>query len=259
MSKEGMTLADQLKAEAAQREKNCGEHPSLETLTDYALGDLDEQVAEGLRDHLAFCQRCADQYLTIDGPLDFEIDMSLTQKPDFLQPMPVPERPTSNSAAPAPQAPARPNRGRLRTWMTSAAAAACLVVGFQVGRLQPQADPPQFALRAEGEGITRELPALQLTIPTHHRRIQLYYSSFNWRDAERAEIVLVTPDKQRITVKKNHLRTPGHLIFSMPTKVFKQAGEYRFDVFENNQNGLVLQTLKLSVEKRKPSSVKQKE
>ncbi len=247
-----MTLADQLKAEAAQREKQCGEHPSLETLTDYALGELDEQVAEGLRDHLAFCQRCADQYLTIDGPLDFEIDMSLTQKPDFLKPIPTPEQPAEPPPAPAalPDGTNTARGGRLRMWM-GLTAAACLVIGFQLGRRQPQVDPPQFALRAEGTQRNTGTTAFA----GDARDMVVYYRNFDWKNATRCNIEVVTPDGRRVSVESEHPRTPGVLILTVPTALFRKAGEYRFDVWDSDRENTPLGSLYLSIEDSHSASV----
>lgn len=241
MSKEGMTLADRLKAEAAQREKNCGEHPSLETLTDYALGELDEQVAEGLRDHLAFCQRCADQFLTIDGPLDFEIDMNLTQKPHFLKPTPATA--TVPVAPPNTNAPTISGRGRLRTWLAVAAAAACLMIGFQLGHRPRQHNLPQFALRAEG--TQRNTAAAAITGDA--RDMVVYARNFDWQSASRCNIELVTPEGRRVPLASDHPKTPGILIMTVPTHWFEQPGEYRFDVWDSDRNNTPLTSLFLSV------------
>ena len=213
MRKDDTTLAAHLRQRAAERENSCKKHPSMETLLDYTLDELDETAAANLREHLTFCRACADTLVQLHKPLDFEIDMSLDQKPDFLEKVPPTHQPQPTPAQTAPK-----TRSLLRWGLPMLATAAALVLGIMLGpilRPETTATVPYRIDLADVEGETRDGGIER--IPEGYDVILLERYIRDWKGAETFIVVIRTEAGRQVASQKGVPVPPkGRLRFTVP-------------------------------------------
>nr|WP_279382573.1 zf-HC2 domain-containing protein [Acanthopleuribacter pedis] len=244
-----MTLAAHFQERAAEFEKNCDAHPSLETLTDYALGDLEEAEAEELRAHLARCRTCSDQFLTIQEPLDFELDFSLTEEAETDESAAtaaVPVDRNQENNAPADPAPRR----RFAMFLPVAAA---LVVGLLIGIAAPlnrgnTATPLYHQL--ETDEVVRAGHIQPLFFGDGQDEVHLIAFSFDPKGAETVDIFIKSDQAgKRKKLKTGLVPPPGLLAFSVSRKAFQAPGVYRIDVARGDNNDANLATFLVRYQK----------
>lgn len=222
MRKDDTTLAAHLRQRAAEREKSCKNHPSMETLLDYTLDELDETAAAELREHLTFCRACADTLVQLHKPLDFEIDMSLDDKPDFLENLPPANQPQPTPAQTTPR-----TRALSRWGLPMLSTAAALVLGIMLGPIlqrETSATVPYRIDLVDVDGGTRG-GGIE-TIPEGYDVILLERYIRDWKKAETFTVVIRTEAGRHITSKKGVPVPPDNRF-----RVMLDQGDLRPDAY----------------------------
>jgi len=203
MSEHRPSIEDAVGAVAGERSDGVEVHPEARELTAYALGDLEPEAAERVRDHLALCRACAGLVLDLGGfgtagsPEEAAAVEWEGRRPAAWRRLRArldadADAATVPSAVPFP-APAPPpatvRAGVPRRWLAAAAVVALLAGagGWLAGRHGRPGDPPPA------------LPAPALSVPT----VDLFPSSYR-RGSELPELTVEAP----VFVLEMHAEAP---------------------------------------------------
>ena len=197
------SFKEAMKRVFAERRKEAGPHPDLDTLSAYAAGELAEPEAERVRDHLALCHACTEAVLDLsilagrDQPEETEgaaseslpgLDEAWGEMRGRLERERLvrerePERPVVVEMPRRPERVYDARNVRLPWTIAAVLAAACLLLAVKAwwsppssAGLQPVAvaavDPaghPEFLVRGTADGArlsARGASALTLVLPS---------------------------------------------------------------------------------------------
>lgn len=226
MNEEKYLFKDVIKQEALQVEADFQEHPPVEELSYYLEGLLDENEEKAIRQHLVYCQKCADLVLALKEPLGFDVAEVLAEE-RLPEPIPfaIPNPPPSRNPVP-------PKRRRIS--MSWASIAAVLIIGLLfVFTNHPEPSKPGIEnpiLLRMPSSLTVRSPVQIVTLPDDYTSLLVEMSYSDLRAFDSYYMELHSPEGNT-TRFDNFQQLPGPLFLKAIPRALLDPGVYSLKLF----------------------------